>query len=199
MHQTITDFKSHTDNINEIISAEHVNVIHEAVNEVEETVTQTVKEVLHSKAMQVFMELGKSCMNVLSANESYRMDSQHSYGVEVQQGYQLILKDGADKGTYVSTPIVSHLSDDAVLKSFLLLTDVIHHENIEFGLLTEAGDYYPFDEQGVCELREAVKSFRIQVALTQTSNGESPIVQLLAVYYEDLEVKKGLSHLIQGE
>lgn len=195
MKQTITKFSPHTDNVNETISAEHVNELQVAVNELETNVQQNIRVILQSKAIDAFKELDRTCMFLLSSDFATYMDDSRTDGIKTTSHHALTLTDDVNQGIYVTKPIGSHLSSSALLENFSLLTDAIDPEMVEFKLLSESGEAFPFDSQGYCEFKEPIKFFRLQVNLTRTPNGEPPIIQLLSLYYDDSDVEKGLSYL----
>ncbi len=193
-----TKFQRHVNNSNEVVNADHINVVQQAVNEAESNIVSLRDYDFMDKVMTTFENnLYANSMFANEINDQEYIDGTLSKNISyINEERSIIVNNASGAGELITTTIQSSLGDGAFLNDFFLVVDqyVPVGASINYFLINQAGDKYPINPntpKTPLHVYANITGFKIKAEMTKNALGETPKIFALAVLFFDSAVEAG--------
>lgn len=196
-----TKFTRHVDNAGEVVSANHINKVQNAVTDTEEGIIKLHDSQFMDKVMFSFDN--NLYTNSLFADEVYEkkyLDLSLSNNIFYNEKERsLSIDNNSITGELLTTKIYSSLGEGTPLNDFFLMIDGYFPvgSNVKYYIITDKNESYPIkanEPKLPCHIMRDVISLRVKIVMTKNAMNESPKIYALALLFFDpaVEAQYGL-------
>lgn len=198
MTQTYTPFTPHSDTVQELIEAGHLNELQEALNETQLSVNEHGEQLFLAYLFHQFDHQDQfNAIHHGFFGRHYLDEIRCSNLLLDEERRGIKVDDPLFQGVLTTKPIQSHLSE-SIMKKIILVTSFFVKEGMSVQwsiLLGEEETLHPIEPYHASSLtllpsELETDQFRLRVVMKANELGESPILYQWACFYEDVALSR---------